>query len=141
MSSLFFIITLVFATLATVIGLALDLVKTNPGEDAPDIVKKFYSTYILGVIEVMLIYLYLLVIAYAYDKPLLGGFVMILNLVVFFIMMVITADAAMKLEKHQDKHKKYYELAVGLAAFSGTVFGLLLIGFIYPFIFKKKKQQ
>lgn len=134
---LFFIITLVFAMLAAVSGMALDLVKTNPGEDAPDIIKKFYSTYILGIVILMIIYLYFLVAAYALDKPdVIGGVVIVLTIVVAFIMMVISADAARKIDK--GKYKKYWELFTGLAASSGIMIVLMVLMILY---FRRKNAS
>lgn len=138
---LFLLITVIFFVLAVVVGVSFDLVKKNLDEDAPEEIKMFHTTYFVGIIEVMLIYLYFLVVVYAIDKPFIEGLVMFLTLVASLIVLVFSADAARKIEKNKDKYKQYYELMAGLAGISGIVFFVLVIRLGIGFFGKKRQQK
>lgn len=140
-SFLFVYITLMMGMLMVIMGQSFTLVRTAV-DDAPEIIQKINKDYLVGMNEVILIYIYFLVFTLYFNALENGAFrflFIVVNFVCGFIVMVMSADA---LRKTQDLsgYDDYKKLLKGLAGLS-AVLTILFFGILMTIFFAAKKTS
>lgn len=117
------------AIMSTSVELARKTLPTNP----PAIITKIHSTYLSGINQLLLIYLFVLVIMYMIGMPLVKLFVF-LNIGVSLTLLILSGDALRNLNKESaPEYKPYKELMKALLGISIIVFVLSLVWLIVLF--------
>ena len=127
---LFFITTAMFVFLMIVVGMSFKLMSKTLSADAPEDIKKFHTTYLVGINEVLIIYIYFLVLCYVLKGVVLGVGIfqwvfILMNIAASLIVIIFAADAKKKIEEKygKDQYKEYLDLMTLILIVAGFLFG------------------
>lgn len=119
-----------FVFLIAIMSTSIELAKKTQPTNPPAIITKIHSTYLSGINQLLLIYLFILVIIYMLGMPVVKLFVF-LNIAVSLVMLILSGDALRNLNKESDaEYKPHKELMKALLGISIIVFVLSLLWLI-----------
>lgn len=129
-----------FVFLLAVMNNSFELIKKTPSDNAPSIIHKMHSIYFAGVNQLLLIYLFILVLMYMIGMPGLPLFIL-LNIGVSLTMLVLTGNALRLLNNETDAEdfKPYKDLMKALVGVSTVVFAVMLMW--AAVVFRSTKTQ